>query len=87
MKRRLGIYGGTFDPIHMGHLLMAEEAVERLRLDQLVFLPAGRPAHKRERIITPASHRIAMLKMAVRGNPRFTVSKLEAERDGVAYTV
>jgi nicotinate-nucleotide adenylyltransferase len=87
VKRRLGIYGGTFDPVHMGHLLMAEEAVERLRLDQLIFLPTGRPAHKRDRSITAATHRIAMLKLAIRGNPRFAVSKLEAERDGVTYTV
>ena len=87
MKRRVGIYGGTFDPVHMGHLLMAEEAVERLRLDRLVFLPAGRPAHKRDRSITPATHRVAMLKLAVRGNPRFEVSSLEAKRDGVTYTV
>jgi len=87
VKRRLGIYGGTFDPVHMGHLLMAEEAVERLRLDQLIFLPTGRPAHKRDRSITAATHRIAMLKLAIRGNPRFAVSKLEADRDGVTYTV
>lgn len=87
VKRRLGIYGGTFDPVHMGHLLMAEEAVERLRLDRLVFLPAARPAHKRDRRITSAAHRVAMLKLAIRGNPRFAVSSFEASRDGVTYTV
>ncbi|MEK7314848.1 MAG: adenylyltransferase/cytidyltransferase family protein, partial [Candidatus Eisenbacteria bacterium] len=87
MKRRVGIFGGTFDPVHMGHLLMAEEAVERLRLDRLIFLPAGRPAHKRDRSITPVEHRLAMLRLAVRGNPRFAVSRLEADHDGVTYTV
>lgn len=87
MKRRVGIFGGTFDPVHMGHLLMAEEAVERLRLDRLVFLPAGRPAHKRDRSITPVEHRLAMLRLAARGNPRFAVSRLEADHDGVTYTV
>jgi nicotinate-nucleotide adenylyltransferase len=66
---------------------MAEEAVERLRLDRLVFLPAGRPAHKRDRSITSVEHRLAMLKLAVRGNPRFAVSRLEADGGGVAYTV
>ncbi len=87
MKRRVGIFGGTFDPVHMGHLLMAEEAVERLRLDRLIFLPAGRPAHKRDRSITPVEHRLAMLRLAARGNPRFAVSRLEADHDGVTYTV
>ena len=87
MKRRVGIFGGTFDPVHMGHLLMAEEAVERLRLDRLIFLPAGRPAHKRDRSITPVEHRIAMLRLAVRGNPCFAVSRLEADHEGVTYTV
>lgn len=87
MRRRLGIYGGTFDPVHWGHLLMAEEAVERLRLDRLVFLPAGRPAHKRDRAITPAKHRVAMLRLALRGNPRFELSRIESDRERVAYTV
>jgi len=87
VKRRVAIFGGTFDPVHMGHLLMAEEAVERLRLDRLFFLPAGRPAHKRDRSITPVEHRLAMLRLAVRGNPRFAVSRLEADHDRVTYTV
>lgn len=87
MKRRVGVFGGTFDPVHMGHLLMAEEAVERLRLDRLIFLPAGRPAHKRDRSITPVEHRLAMLRLAVRGNARFAVSRVEADQAGVTYTV
>ncbi len=84
--RRLGIYGGTFDPVHVGHLIMAQEAVARLRLDRLLFLPTGRPAHKRSRHITPANHRVAMLRLALRGNPRFGISRLEADRDAVAFT-
>jgi nicotinate-nucleotide adenylyltransferase len=87
VKRRLGIFGGTFDPIHVGHLIMAQEAVERLRLDQLLFLPAGRPAHKRARRITPVAHRLAMLRLAIRGNPRFGISRLEVDRDDVSFTV
>jgi len=86
VRRRLGIYGGTFDPIHAGHLIMAQEAVERLSLDRLLFLPTGRPAHKRSRRITPVAHRVAMLRLALRGNPRFGVSLVEAERDAVTFT-
>jgi nicotinate-nucleotide adenylyltransferase len=86
-KRRLGVFGGTFDPVHAGHLIMAQEAAERLGLERLLFVPTGRPAHKRERRITPVEHRLAMLRLAIRGNPRFAVSALEAERPGLTFTV
>ena len=84
---RLGVFGGTFDPVHVGHLIMAQEALLRLRLDRLLFVPAARPVHKRSRAIAPVEHRVAMLRLAVRGEPRFGVSTLEADRDGASFTV
>ena len=83
---RYGVFGGSFDPVHFGHLVVAEEAAERLGLRRVMFLPAFRPAHKRDRALAPVKHRLAMLRLAVRGNPRFTVSRLEAARGGVSYT-
>jgi nicotinate-nucleotide adenylyltransferase len=84
--RGVAIFGGTFDPIHNGHLIMAEEALYRLSLSRLVFLPAHRPAHKRARSLASMEDRIAMLRLAIRGNPRFQVSSLEAERGGISFT-
>jgi len=83
---RTGVLGGTFDPVHVGHLILAEEAATRLRLDRVLFMPAARPPHKRARGVAPTEHRIAMLRLAVRGNPRFEVSRLEADRTGVSFT-
>lgn len=85
--RRVGVFGGSFDPVHVGHLILAEEAVTRLRLDRLLFVPAARPAHKRTRALAPIADRVAMLRLATRGNPRFAVSRIEADLPGVAYTV
>lgn len=85
--RRFGLLGGSFDPVHVGHLIMAEEAVARLKLDRLYLLPARRPAHKRARTLAPVEDRIAMLRLAARGNPRLAVSRAEADRSGVTYTV
>lgn len=85
-RARIGVFGGTFDPVHLGHLIMAEEAVTRLRLTRLLFVPTCRPAHKRSRDLVPVEHRIAMLRVAVRGNPRMSVSRLEADRGGVSFT-
>lgn len=84
---RLGVFGGTFDPVHVGHLIIAEEALARLRLDRMLFVPAARPAHKRSRTIASAAHRVQMLRLAVRGVPRFEVSTLEVDRGGVSFTV
>lgn len=86
-RRRIGVFGGTFDPVHTGHLIMAAETVERLRLDSLVFVPARRPAHKRSRALAPIEHRIAMLRLAVRGTRRLSVSRIEADGDQVNFTV
>ncbi len=84
---RVGVFGGTFDPVHNGHLLMAQEAVVRLKLDRLLFVAANRPSHKRTPGLADVEHRLAMLRLAIRGNPRFEVSRLEAGRGGVSYTV
>lgn len=84
---RLGLFGGTFDPPHVAHLAMAERAREQLRLDRVVFMPVGRPPHKRARALSPAEDRIAMTRLAVRGNRAFTVSTLETRRPGTSYTI
>ena len=84
---RLGIFGGTFDPIHYGHLLLAESCREQCRLDAVWFLPAAVPPHKQGRELTPAAHRIAMLELATAGNPPFSVCRYEINRGGVNYTV
>ncbi|MGH7444983.1 MAG: nicotinate-nucleotide adenylyltransferase [Longimicrobiales bacterium] len=83
---RLGIFGGTFDPPHIGHLIVAQDAALALGLDRVFFVPAGAPPHKRERSITSAAIRRAMLEGAVAGNARFAVEPLELEQ-GLSYTV
>lgn len=83
----LGIMGGSFDPIHLGHLVIAERAVEALRLDRVLFIPCAVPPHKDAAGLTPGRHRLAMVRLAVRGNPRFRASDMELRRGGVSYTV
>jgi nicotinate-nucleotide adenylyltransferase len=82
-----GVLGGTFDPIHDGHLALAENAREELGLAGVLFLPAGIPPHKPGRFVTPASHRLAMLELAIADNPAFRVCRLELERPGPSYAV
>jgi nicotinate-nucleotide adenylyltransferase len=82
-----GLLGGTFDPIHYAHLAIAEHVREELDLEGVVFLPAGSPAHKQEREITPAAHRVRMVELAIADNPCFTLSTLEVERSGPTYLV
>ena len=84
---RLGIMGGTFDPIHIGHLACAEQAREAFSLDAVIFVPAGVPVFKKDRAVTPAADRLAMCRLAVASNPAFDVSALEIERGGDTYTV
>jgi len=84
---RLGIFGGTFDPVHYGHLLLAECCREQCRLDQVRFLPAAVPPHKQDRALTPAPHRIEMLQLALAGHPQFVIDRFEIDRGGVNYTV
>ena len=84
---RLGLFGGTFDPVHFGHLLLAECALEQCRLDEVRFLPAAVPPHKRQRELTPGAARAEMLELAIAGHERFSVSRHEIDRGGVSYTV
>ena len=85
---RLGIYGGTFDPPHLGHLILAETAADTLRLDQVLFVPAGSPPHKATSSLrTSAEHRLAMVQLAIQGNPRFALSRVDLDRPGPHYTV
>lgn len=84
---RLGIMGGTFDPIHYGHLVTAEQAREALELDLVLFMPAGSPAFKQDRDVTGAEDRYAMTVLATAANPAFDASRFEIDRDGVTYTV
>lgn len=83
----LGVFGGTFDPIHLGHLAVAEEAAEAVGLERILFIPAGEPPHKPGRDITAAEHRLAMIELAVAGNERFAVDRMEIDREGRSYTV
>ena len=85
--RRIGLFGGTFDPPHVGHLALAEWARDQLRLDHVLFVPAGRPPHKGRARLSPVEHRVAMTRLAVRGNRAFAVSALETRRDGPSFTV
>jgi nicotinate-nucleotide adenylyltransferase len=79
--------GGTFDPIHYGHLVAAEEALVQFNLDRVVFMPTGEPARKLQRQVTPAEHRYLMTVIATASNPDFEVSRLEVDRPGLTYTV
>ncbi len=85
--QRLGIMGGTFDPIHHGHLLMAEEARTAFALDRVVFVPNGRPAHKKLYAVSSPEDRYAMTLLATASNPDFSCSRLEIERPGPSYTI
>jgi nicotinate-nucleotide adenylyltransferase len=86
-KRHIGLMGGTFDPIHHAHLIVAEEVRAQLDLAEMVFIPAGNPPHKAERGNTDARHRLAMVQLAIASNPCFTVSRVEVDRPGPSYLV
>ena len=83
----IGILGGTFDPIHIGHLVVAEEARTKLGLSEVLFVPAGQPWLKQARDITPAAHRVEMVRRAIADNPYFKLSTLEVDHPGPSYTV
>ncbi len=87
LTRRIGIMGGTFDPIHYGHLIGAEEARFRFGLEKVIFMPCGQPPHKKDYPVTPARHRLAMVLLATASNPYFQVSTEEIERPGPSYTI
>jgi nicotinate-nucleotide adenylyltransferase len=83
---KVGVFGGTFDPVHIGHLVLAERAREALSLDRVVWLPAGDPWRKSDRAVSAAEHRIEMVRLAIAGNPAFELSKVEVERAGPSYS-
>jgi len=85
--KRIGIMGGTFDPIHFGHLITAEEARINFNLDRVIFVPTGNPPHKKDYEVTDPEHRYVMTALATNSNPFFQVSRIEIERRGYSYTV
>jgi nicotinate-nucleotide adenylyltransferase len=84
---RAGLFGGTFDPIHLGHLRAAEEIREELSLDRIIFIPASIPPHKHKTHITPPRHRLEMLKLAISENPSFEICNYELKKKTMSYTV
>ena len=84
---RIGVYGGSFDPVHVGHLLLAECCREQAGLERVLFVPAATQPHKQERQLAASEHRLEMLRLATGGHPAFDVAPLEIERGGVSYTV
>ncbi|MHB1162177.1 MAG: nicotinate-nucleotide adenylyltransferase [Chloroflexota bacterium] len=84
---RIGVLGGTFDPIHLGHLVAAQEVLYALRLDRVLFVPAGEPPHKQSGCALAATHRVRMVEMAIASNPGFQLSLVDVNRPGRSYTV
>jgi nicotinate-nucleotide adenylyltransferase len=82
----LGVFGGTFDPIHVAHLAVAEAARDALGLERVLFIPNRQPPHKPDQVVTPAADRLAMVRAAIADNPAFEVSTIEVDRDGPSYT-
>lgn len=83
----VGVFGGTFDPVHIGHLIVAEEARVRLKLSVVLFVPAGQPWRKIDHVITPALDRVEMVRRSITNNPYFKLSTVEVDRPGPSYTV
>ncbi|MGH8005206.1 MAG: nicotinate-nicotinamide nucleotide adenylyltransferase, partial [Limisphaerales bacterium] len=86
-RRKIGLLGGTFDPPHLAHLVLAQTALDELKLDEVWFIPAFLPPHKRGEKVSPFRHRLQMLRLAVRGSRHFKVLTIEKEKGGVSYTV
>lgn len=84
---RIGVFGGSFDPVHLGHLIAAECCREQAGLDRVLFMPAAVPPHKQDRQLSAASDRVEMLRLAVGGHDSFAVSTLEVDRGGISFTV
>lgn len=85
--KKVGILGGTFNPIHMGHLIMAELALEQFQLEKVIFMPSKNPPHKQGAFIASDEHRKQMIELSIKGNKKFELSTLELEREGITYTV
>lgn len=87
MKPRLGIFGGTFNPVHLGHLIMAQDALEAFDLVKVLFVPCDLPPHKDAARLAPAAHRAAMLEKAIEDNPDFEICDIEISRGGTNYSI
>jgi len=87
MTSRIAIFGGSFNPVHVAHLILAERALDECGLDRVLFVPARLPPHKPHLSLAPREHRLEMLRLAIAGNPRFTASSVELDRDGPSYTL
>jgi nicotinate-nucleotide adenylyltransferase len=86
-RRRVGVFGGTFDPIHIGHLAAAQDVAHRLALDRVLFVPNRRPPHKTGQRVSEVAERVEMVRLAVADNPLFELSLVEVERSGLSYTL
>ncbi len=87
MTQKIGVLGGTFNPVHYGHLAAAEEIRDRLKLDRVLFIPVHLPPHKQEEDLPSATQRLEMVRLATAGNPHFKVSDIEVKREGLSYTI
>lgn len=86
-REQIGLFGGTFDPPHLGHLILASEAFSQLDLDRLLWILTPEPPHKQDQFITSVEHRLAMVQLAIQGNPIFELSRIELDRPGPHYTL
>lgn len=86
-KNKIGIMGGTFNPIHFGHLFIAQTALDALELNKIIFIPTGIPPHKQQELILDSNHRINMINLATKSNPNFSVSDIEVKREATSYTI
>jgi len=87
LKRRIGLLGGTFDPVHFGHLQLAEIAMKQCGLEKILFIPAAQPPHKADRMITDFQHRVTMIQLALAGRPFFQLTSLEGDLPAPSYTI
>lgn len=85
--RRIGLLGGTFNPVHLGHLALAEEAKETLKLEKVIFVPTHLPPHKSSKALVSAQQRYRMVALAIKSNPYFSISNIELKRGGISYSV
>lgn len=87
MSSKKGIFGGSFNPVHAGHLVMAQDAMDALSLDEVLFVPCSQPAHKQPGSLASSDHRVSMLELAIAGHAGFSVNVIELAREGTSYTI